>query len=163
METHGDGKDKSTCPGIVDWQESRYWHLQKTHAKIIDAHCEPAGIDPTGAVKSGYILLEGKCLDAWVTWEGRNSSILYGKVPLHVHWDIDLEIGMKQKVCCILIGYTIADEDTRNKRPIRALVIRRSKTVAGAFERVGLFNGENFQGAKLDLFGKAKNTFVTIV
>lgn len=163
LETHGDGKDKSRCPGIVDWQEGRYWYLQKAHVRVVDACCEPAGMDPTGTVKSGYILLEGKCLEAWVTWESRNSQMLYGKVPLSVHWDIDLEIGLRQKVCCILIGDAITDEDIKDKRPVRALVLRRSKTVAGAFERIGLFNGDNLQGTKLDLFGEANDSFVTIV
>jgi hypothetical protein len=89
--------------------------------------------------------------------------MLYGKVPLSVHWDIDLEIGLRQKVCCILIGDAITDEDIKDKRPVRALVLRRSKTVAGAFERIGLFNGDNLQGTKLDLFGEANDIFVTIV
>ncbi|PQE30556.1 heterokaryon incompatibility protein [Rutstroemia sp. NJR-2017a WRK4] len=166
---YGEGNTRPGCSGLNDWQEGNYWYLEKTRAKVIDTYCEPAGVDSTGAVKSGYIILQSKCLEAWVMWESRLSQIFCGKVPLNAHWDIDLEIGLKQKVFCILIGDSIReeikDEIIGSRRPVRGLVLRRSKVVAGTFERVGLFDGDNMP-EKLDLyhmFGAAKEAVVTII
>ena len=159
LETSGDGKDKPKCPAIQDWQENRLGLLQQTYAKVIEANCEPAGADLTGTVKSGYILLKGKCFDAWVTWKNRNSTVSYGRVLLTVYWDLDLEIGLKQKVCCVLFGDRGIDS---NEMLLTGLVLRRSKIIAGTFERVGLFRDDSLQGARLKLLKQAKERYVTI-
>ena len=163
LETYGDGSDKPQCPGLVDWQEGRYWYLQRSHAKIIDAYCEPAGIDSTGAVKGGYIILQSKCIEAWLTWQSRNSQVLFGKVPLSVQWDIDLEFDLRQKVYLFLIGDAIDDEESLRRQPVRGLVLRRSKTIAGTFERVGLFDVNSLLGNNRNIFEEAKEFTLTII
>jgi len=163
LETYGVKDKKSRCPGIVDWQESSYWYLKALKATVLKACCEPLGMDPTGAVKSGFILLKSKCVEAWVTWEGRTSPILCGNVSLNVHWDIDLELGVKQRVSCLLIGEAATGENGMEPRPFRALVLRSSKVVVGAFERIGLFNGDKFQKANHDLFANIKDSTTMIV
>ena len=50
--------------------------------RVVDVCCEPTGMNPTDAVKLGCILLEGKCLEAWVAWESRNSQIVMAKCHL---------------------------------------------------------------------------------
>lgn len=163
LETYDDGNDKSRCPGIVDWQEGNYWYLERPRAKIIDAHCEPAGLDPTGAVKGGYILLQSKCIETWVVWLSRISQVSYGKVPLSVHWDVDLELGLRQKLYCILIGDAIDTGESLRRQPVRGLVLRRSKSIAGTFERVGLFDENSVQGKNMNIFEEAKERTLTII
>ncbi|KAF2816918.1 HET-domain-containing protein [Mytilinidion resinicola] len=158
LETHQDGQAKPKCPGIQDWVEN-HWRLDVQHAKLIEATCEPIGVDPTGAIKSAYITLKTRCVESLVTWENRRAPIVCGTVKIHgVYWDIDLDVGRKLKILCALIG-------EGDGFAYLAIVLQPSKTAKGAFERVGLVQTVKglAEQAEVDLFDDVPEITVKIV
>ncbi|KAF2502330.1 HET-domain-containing protein [Lophium mytilinum] len=158
LETHQGGQVKPKCPGIQDWVEN-HWRLSVPHAKLVEASCEPVGVDPTGAIKSGYITLKTRCVEGLVVWENRRTPIVCGTVTIiGVHWDIDLDIRRQLKVLCALVG-------TGSGFAYIAIVLQPSRTVKGAFERVGLVQTvpELAEKAEVDLFDDVPETTVKVV
>jgi hypothetical protein len=162
LETHQDGKNMPKCVEVPDWYENHSWKLIEVYAELIDAYCDPSGLDPTGAVKAGYILLKTKCVEVLFTWESRRSSVTHGGFDLNVHWDIDLEFGVEQSLVCVLVGKAVSGH-------CRGLVLQSSKSATGAYERVGLLNNTSNlgysagTGLQRDLFVDARTSLVRIV
>jgi hypothetical protein len=143
---------------VCDWFENHSWTLSKVHAVLVDSHSEPAGLDPTGKIKSAYLVFRAKLVEVSVCWENRHSIVSQGDREFSVHWDIDLEFGETSTVYALLTG------DTPSGFP-RGLVLQESETVKGAFERIGLFDTHEDYGGKdaIELFADELDSIVKIV
>jgi hypothetical protein len=143
---------------VCDWFENHSWTLSKVHAKLVNPYSKPAGLDPTGKIQSAYILLRSKMVEMLIWWEHRHSIVSHGEREFSVHWDIDLKLGEYQTVYALLVG------DTPSGFP-RGLILQKSPTMEGAFERIGLFDTHEDYGGKdaIELFADQPDSIVKVV
>jgi hypothetical protein len=155
LDAYAAGDEKPSCPEI---KYPRCGELVHIDAKLKDAYCEPIGMDTTGALKSGYLILQSRCIEASVTWKDMASPIYHYGRPLPVDWDLDLPIGSKQSLLCVSIGQRKYGEFVGE-----SLVLQRSISVEGAYERVGLLTQTKLQGINPRIYKDAKESIVRIV
>jgi Heterokaryon incompatibility protein (HET) len=113
--------------------------LHTITADILEVSCEPEGEDPTGAVKSGYILMGAPILDfVAVQWDYPpiqefGDVVISGRDHcLHTSWD--LKPRPREAVSCVLIGQTrTVDGDIP-----QGLVLRRVPGEDEVYERIGI-------------------------
>jgi hypothetical protein len=143
---------------VCDWFENHSWTLSNVHAELVDSHIEPAGLDPTGKVRSAYLVLRAKMAEVSVCWENRHSIVSHGDLEFSVHWDIDLDLYEFHTVYALLVGHTPSGFP-------RGLILQESSEVDGAFERIGLFDTHEDYGGQdaIEIFADELDTIVKIV
>jgi hypothetical protein len=83
----------------------------------------------------------------------------YGRpLPVDWDWDLDLPIGSKQSLLCVSIGQRKYGDFVGE-----SLVLQRSISVEGAYERVGLLTQTKLQDLNPDIYKDAKEPIVRIV
>ena len=119
-------------------------NIKRSYATVVDASCEPAGIDVMGSVKSGFLLLKGRVLRCPNNFRGVPKSdsgeksqfghIWVNGCQIQVDWDIWV-LGLEE-LTLILIG-SRGEPDTSEPYSPSALVLVASKKERNSFERVG--------------------------
>ncbi len=120
--------------------------LEKALAEVLDAECTPAGEDPTGAVKDGYIILAGKILRVEVKQAFRPSSLgkwrnlvpLFGEeIDKRIAWDLEMDFEQRDKLCCFLIGEGAREFDGL---ALLGLILKPATPGPDAYVRVGILH-----------------------
>ncbi|RGP58815.1 het-domain-containing protein [Fusarium sporotrichioides] len=132
--------------------EAGYWYCQdKTYherwaepkAQILEAHCIPAGSDPTGAVKDGFLVLSGPMRkynpeNPDYTWTVPDpecpSDPWIRTIWDYPSWDRSLEEVSRSEIVFFLLWADFT------KGYIKALCLLPSRTVPGTYSRVGLLD-----------------------
>ncbi|OCL09068.1 hypothetical protein AOQ84DRAFT_291962 [Glonium stellatum] len=100
-----------------------------------------SGVDPTGAVAGGALRVHGAVVEGTFAGEKDGEAFLEREgVTQKFFADVLVEGGLeiRERVWCLEMGFsdmTFIDYDTA--RDLTAMVLRRSRAVEGAFERVG--------------------------
>jgi len=163
-----DREDSTEHPRDTEWGTFDYfdgdWEFdtgdspQTYRATVMDASCEPAGVDPTGSVKAGFLQIKGRVLrgpnicppfenlrlpsgssepsdlsEGWGSVGKLNMSILWAMWVDPTKWD---------SITLVLIGTHGRDSFLCHY----AIVLVASAAVVGAFERVGMAK-TNHEGA----------------
>ncbi|KAK1754046.1 heterokaryon incompatibility protein-domain-containing protein [Echria macrotheca] len=134
-----DSVDGVGSKGGVEFEYPLYKHRITTRlAVVVDAHCEPAGLDDTGAVKSGYLILRGKVLRCPVITAGFNTPAAYKhSADMRLCWDLSVNPLVFPTLTVLFLGHNRVSE-TGGYHISYALLLLPSKEVSGAFERVGM-------------------------
>ncbi|KAF4987869.1 hypothetical protein FGRMN_10109 [Fusarium graminum] len=112
-----------------------YQDISQMYAKVVDAQCTPDGKDKMGAVKDGYLVLQ-----TLVTEVHPDNRSIINDSYWRSDWDRGIEDADGREVVLILIGYfdmSRLNDGTGVLRP-RSIIAVPSKTVAGAYERIGI-------------------------
>jgi hypothetical protein len=62
---------------------------------VADAHCEPAGLDDTGAVKGGYLVLRGKVMRYPITAADSNTGGVFKRRTVSIRFCTLLDWDMR--------------------------------------------------------------------
>jgi len=127
--------------------EAGYWYCYdegyherwgEPQAKILEAHCDPTGKDPTGAVKDGFLFLRGPMRkddpdEEDRSWMVSDSDVLWEwSVWKYVSWDRPKEQVERSEIVFFLLW---ADFDMGY---IRALCLTPVENMPGTYTRIGI-------------------------
>jgi hypothetical protein len=152
------------------------------YAKVLEAHIDPLGIDHTGAVRNGYLVLEAPLVRFSSHWESpipdaRNVAphrqASGWSIPgagnaetwimkFNLYFDYEFRLTKNDIVHGLLIG-SMGDP----RRP-SGLIIRKSEVEDGSWERMGIFvvSGARQHGSEVDAltcFKEVEETTVRLV
>ncbi|KAF5666068.1 heterokaryon incompatibility protein [Fusarium heterosporum] len=109
---------------------SSYYGLSEEYARLASAQCTPDGKDKMGAVKDGYIVIQTLVSECYPDDLPKAQGTF---------WDHGIKDAEGQEVTLILIGYyDFSYGDHGHEMRPRAIMAVPSKTVHGAYERVGI-------------------------
>ncbi|KAG8665371.1 hypothetical protein FPOAC2_10449 [Fusarium poae] len=149
--------------------EAGYWYCQHEtwHAKwgerqahVLDAQCTPAGSDPTGAVKDGFLILWGPMRKVGPDHSWQEPGVSYESICTvwdGVFWDRPSAEVDRSEIVLFLLW---ADYD---KGYFRALCLLPSTTEPGAYSRVGILDSHWGDLGLARFFENAKEGKVKII
>lgn len=141
------------------------------HARVLEADCEPAGLDPTGRILRGKVRLEGTVADAVLQY-----TYLETQDPKQIIYH--LLRGTKKRQLCVDVPIHTGEERISpgetlyclhmlsGPRRDSCLVLRTAKAIDGAYQRIGLmrsFDLAEFQGTSEEWFEGAQERVMDIV
>lgn len=141
------------------------------HARVLEAECVPAGLDPTGRILRGKVRLEGAVADAVLEYtysetqnprhityhliRGTQKRELYVDVPIHTGEE---RIAPGETLYCLHM--------LSAPRRDSCLVLRTARTIDSAYQRIGLmrsFDLAEFQGTSEEWFAGTQERVMDIV
>lgn len=147
--------------------EFKYWsgRLEITTAKVLEAKCNPGGMDPLGAVSNGYLKMAAPVLKMVLDAQDRSGRRLLrkdGKAGLgkvFVTFDFEFMPKPNSTLSLVMVGkaWPVATH-----QPWMGLVLRQVQDDSGVvFERIGMFKLDSEQASAF-LEG-LEDSIVTIV
>ncbi|MCJ1256403.1 hypothetical protein MMC24_004224 [Lignoscripta atroalba] len=148
----------ASLEGILDYDDTYELNMNRSVARILEVHCVPAGLDPTGAVSGGCLKIAGPLIEVNLEYNP-NENYDPREIRYHVTYGTyndnrpqinpdypyaeagDLYMPSGETVFCLRLG-SIRFKDRSGRLPddnYKALLLRRSAKVQGSFERIGLF------------------------
>jgi len=119
-----------------DWFQGFMKSKWKAKALIfIDSDCKPIGIDPFGAIASGFVKVRGKLAPC--------SPVTFWRGIYYDYDDNGVDGARLASQDTIVLGLegtvtTLEPSDTEPRTCYRCLILKQSDKIAGAFERIGL-------------------------
>lgn len=141
------------------------------HARVLEAECVPAGLDPTGRVLRGKVRLEGAVVDAVLEYTYLETQtprhityhLIRGTQKRELYADVAIHIGEER----IAPGETLYCLHMLSApRRDSCLVLRTARTIDGAYQRIGLmrsFDLAEYLGTSEDWFEGAQERVMDIV
>jgi hypothetical protein len=161
--------------------DSNFPHEPLILAKVRETHIDPLGIDHTGAVRNGHLVLEAPLIEFSLDWKRPTGTPLavfhreaFGRsilgagnvetwmMDFNLYFDYEFILTRNDTVHGLLIG------SVGNPRRPAGLIIRRSVVEVGSWKRMGIFvvSGARQHGSEIDpliCFQELEETTVRLV
>lgn len=162
---------KVSCEWFIVAAHDEFLKSLVIHARVLEADCEPAGLDPTGRILRGKVRLEGTVADAVLQY-----TYLETQDPKQIIYH--LLRGTKKRQLCVDVPIHTGEERIApgetlyclhmlsGPRRDSCLVLRTAKAIDGAYQRIGLmrsFDLAEFQGTSEEWFEGAQERVMDIV
>jgi hypothetical protein len=150
-------------------------HPHKTHVRVLEVECKPAGRNLMGTVQSGYLKISGPLLESThiaafypsTRSTTKNEKLAAFSWPDEFAPDTQVFLGpqnvsfpSKSVVFLRCVSFTI--NPMGNKQKVASLVLVHSDRVAYTFERIGRLIHDKVEEADA-FYHDAKGTTITIV
>ncbi|RFN50619.1 het-domain-containing protein [Fusarium flagelliforme] len=156
-----DGLIEAGCWYCYDEVYHERWG--EPQAKILEAHCDPAGMDPTGAVKDGFLVLRGPMRkddpdEEDHSWMVSDSDNLWEwNVWKYVSWDRPTEQVEHSEILFFLLWADF------NMGYIRALCLIPVENAPGTYTRIGIVDSHFEDKGLGDFFKDTEEGEVRII